>query len=885
MSAGDLSELSEDRLAAEREVRALAVLVHRTGSVLAARALAGLASDDQDAFRWLWALTGHGTSETAAFNAFEAFPPGVRPPEELVPEMRALLSRALPAGQQLREMPAWGKAQRALLRALDRQWETTFDVAEEIAAHEGVLITGLRADAIAVLASSADEVRRRVALERISALTPPEQLEVLMQLPAPYSPIEVNAVRSAVLEHLSRPNIDNAKVAQLAARLPVEELADVFAQPQMLNADRWRTLLNASLPAYLGRQKVLDLLERGIDDRVRRDAIALAVQLLPGEDAVAVGVWAHERFDDDWTRPLREHFAKQLAVVRHGRTNEAELRTSLVDALRQFASAGDSLAAAATLADVVRPGELDTGFPYDDPTTARRAGLVVGRITMRDDAQAFTAELTAMVERAQAAGHVSVFIEGMLASGSVSAIPDEIVRRGMEDPAASATLIRGNAGDRLVAAAAAEGSTAAAVIALTGSMDLLEAGQLESLLQQVTWRSVSEDDYRSVLAALAKRPESLAAEVVRAVDSAFGPEREAISNALLVDTIHQLVAAQAADHVEPQVRRAQLARLFHHPSDSVVAAAARWATALPADADLVQVVIRADDETGGQVPHLLALRRKLAGDLIGVAENPGGQPRRRAEALELAIRLAGDVARPAAFRLATSAVREMREVASSVLAETPGDAADVTSIQALLAIERVDSVRANLERALYRLTSSSIGEGIRNLCEVTGLHVGTTNLDPAVLIPDKTRHQAFIHWVDLLRARYALGGEPGPFLEAAINLADLMVDLVVVALFDATRAAPGLKPEQVEMIRHQAIKKPDTGSLIRQQQMIQRFNWFSAVATLREKRTAHYAPLGTTQPVKLTAEDVIVARSLLRDIVAGWMSSSFELHALGGQTQ
>ncbi len=139
-----------------------------------------------------------------------------------------------------------------------------------------------------------------------------------------------------------------------------------------------------------------------------------------------------------------------------------------------------------------------------------------------------------------------------------------------------------------------------------------------------------------------------------------------------------------------------------------------------------------------------------------------------------------------------------------------------------------------------------------------------------MLIPDLRHRERFVKWVDTARARLANTGDPGSFIEAAHNVADQMVDLAVIAGYDAGLNV-GFKANQVDGIRANDKPRPEAGVLVNQQQCIQLFGWFHAVAALRAKRAAHPSQLGSTEPPRFEPEDLVVAKGLLRATTEGWI--------------
>jgi len=146
--------------------------------------------------------------------------------------------------------------------------------------------------------------------------------------------------------------------------------------------------------------------------------------------------------------------------------------------------------------------------------------------------------------------------------------------------------------------------------------------------------------------------------------------------------------------------------------------------------------------------------------------------------------------------------------------------------------------------------------------------------NPRTFLPDEVWNARFLGCVDAARRNSA--GDPGAYVSALTVLADLLVDVAVAERHDADPSNLPLGRRgaaQAAALRVNSGSRPDTGELIRRQNLIAELPWFSQVAVLREMRGAHPAPIGSTDPVRLGDEDTAYARRLFRDVVAGWEDS------------
>jgi hypothetical protein len=174
---------------------------------------------------------------------------------------------------------------------------------------------------------------------------------------------------------------------------------------------------------------------------------------------------------------------------------------------------------------------------------------------------------------------------------------------------------------------------------------------------------------------------------------------------------------------------------------------------------------------------------------------------------------------------------------------------------------------------LRNISSGTVAGALENLRSLVALP-SDPDEDPRAFLPDEVWDARFLGCVDAARRNGA--GDPGAYVGALIVLADLLVDVAVAERHDADPSNSPLGRRgaaQAAALRANSGSRPDTGELIRRQNLIAEFPWFSQVAVLREMRGAHPAPIGSTDPVRLGDGDTAYARRLFRDVVAGWEDS------------
>ena len=394
----------------------------------------------------------------------------------------------------------------------------------------------------------------------------------------------------------------------------------------------------------------------------------------------------------------------------------------------------------------------------------------------------------------------------------------------------------------------------------------------------VDWTTVPEEMYLEILEVAGQWRSVVFAVLAQALFALDEPEARhpspAVLRAILALAESNGLSDESGDDTTGHIERL----LFKQRDPEGVRAACRWVRRLDletgsADLARAELVRKADDRRNGRHAEIHVLRNDLAERHAQLAQNTALADDQRIEHLHAALKLHPASARSAAVPLAQSASPDIRLAAARILAETPGSPEEHATLAGLVAAEDHAEVAAQLQMALHRLASGDTGEALHNLAELLGLP--TRDLAPDVLIPEAPLRARFSVWVDRARARAASTHDPSTFIDAAISIADQMVDLALIARADAGQRV-ALKPDQVEALRVNAPNRLDVGFLVVQQQNVQQFQWFSLVAALREKRAAHPSRLGSTAPPRFDADDLVAARRLLRDITVGWMGDMQE---------
>jgi hypothetical protein len=360
-------------------------------------------------------------------------------------------------------------------------------------------------------------------------------------------------------------------------------------------------------------------------------------------------------------------------------------------------------------------------------------------------------------------------------------------------------------------------------------------------------------------------PKTLCDLTERQIATLDGPEATAAPAERLVVFLERALDAGFAANLS--AIDDALRRLIKGPRE-LHALAARLLVEMPPTTQLVDATVVADENYATASPYA-AVRLNQARALGDIALDNTLPTNERVDALSLARKADGPTARGAAFRVGSSAPVELRHAVAEVLASTDGALAETDAIQRLLDQEPDLSTKELLEQALRHITSGSVGEALRNLLKVLDIVDEAGEPDVAVVLPHPSRHEAFVHCVD--EARTAIGGPPTGAVQALLRLGENLVEQAIgtVWLADPRRKSDG------EKLLNNLPGKTTIGALVQRQELLQSYEWLSSYAALRNVRGVHPAPTGSTEPVKVGPEDVIVAKKLIADVVLGWLKTMY----------
>lgn len=861
---GDVPGLAPAQLREAGEYTALAALA-RAGDA-AARAALVASARTESAFRWIWAL---GTQVSAEiFNHFGNLAGPVAVPRDLDDAVTSFVLKPLsPPYRQGLAVPPAVAAQNHLLQHLDSASPLARAIAISAVRTEAPLPPMVRQVALDILGTSTEPEARNLVVRHAVGFPPHKQSAELLRLAPPYSDEEYEVVALAV-EQLTRHNADDGdfqRSAELAVRLRDDILSGLLVKPW--HSDNKRKFVVAGLLPRLGADRIMSLLCDNLGDTATPLILERVAVDLRDEDVIRIGRQAHAMFPPEWTHGIREKFAQQLV-----RRRESTAATA-IDALWQFVAATDNLEPAATLAPFLMPGELRSlarGAVTEEQI--RRLGHLARYMQMRDGGEQFAEEVTnvAVTFRGAESG---AFTAGLTSTEALRRdLPDRFFEHILHNAAAIAAHTRTvGAGDLVHRVTTPEQARDLLLYA-----SRLESNEIAAIQDVLGWPS--KPDRAAVIKVLREYPLELYRWFGRAVESLSGPEADAAPTEFVINLGETCLQSGLTDDLEDWTD--SLIERLLELSPALVDIGCRWIrqlelseAAIP-DAGRVQAVVEADNERDGQISVLAELRAGLGLRLAEVARAMTEEIPNRVSCLRLAAAANPAAARAAALDLADHLVPAVREESVRVLAETHASSDDHDRIVELIDQEQNSAIRRDLKVALTRVRSGDIGQALENLVQLLGL--SRNGLDPAVLFPSGKRQSAFIQLADQVRTR--ITGEPGPFFEAAINLAQVMVDLTLLAATDAGESP--VKPEEAERIRSNAPGRLDEGDILRRQQLLTKYLWFSSVAALREGRSAHFARLGETESVEVTDEDVIMAKGLLKRIVDGWLT---DMHGIAAR--
>lgn len=860
---GDLRRLSEPALAAAGEFTALAALTRSSHNPDAAVTALASASQDEVAFTWLWALVREQESRWRSVK----LPEQVSVPESLHHEVTEFIVKA-PAGQRQISIAEDGAAR--LLHALG-QTPLGLSVARTSFSEPEAPSPRVRDAAITLLAASTDHDGRALVVERLARVPEHKRAAAFERLHPPYNEAELAAILSALQFVTDRPieDADFAAIATVVARLPEDALAELLGRTWR-RPDNKQKLSQAGLVPKIGTDRLQVVLAHELGEDTTKLLLAGAASL-PAEQQLALGTYTFAAFPSDWSQPI---WNSLVGTIQMARQHRFQRREPALAALWTLTTAASDEHAAQALAELLDHGEL-LSAAHDhraEPRTSQRFGAVAAALLQKSTDT--WAEEVAEVADVLGTDYLVGVAAGLPAEYTLPGALRTVV---MDSAQAQAGFAKAGFGAQL--AAWAETPTSAETLLKAAHTDLLDL-EVCDLLGRADWAAIGPDAYLTLCRSFDGRLPVLVQQLRQAVESLTGPEAAAAGPDVLTTLLTLALDAGLRHDLGDQAETtAAVTRLLDHPDRSVIDAACAWIRVLDltpethaCDHHRVKAVVAADNDRGGTLPTLVTLRAELARRLNELALDTTLEIPDRITHLELAAEVDPGTARDTALSLAATHNNDLRAASATVVAATPGRPDDLKRILELLTSESRQDIRHSLEAAKHRISSGTIGEAVNALADLLEPPPDPARLDPQILVPDPLHHDRFVLWVDKARARADNHDDPGSFIEAVINLSDLMVDIVLVAATDAG-AKTGLTAQVVQAIRDNGTsgKRPDIGDLLVRQNLQPLFGWFPLCTALRKKRTAHPSPLGSTKPHNLGSNDLITAKTLFRDITNGWM--------------
>jgi len=872
--AGDLARLNETALAQAGDYVALAALARQTQNGGTALTALSQYATDEDAFAWVWALTREQDYRWSQVQ----LPSGTAVPERLTEQVKDwILTAADPRGRGGYAQPHETHAPR-LLAALGA---TPFglDVAKGALTMPGTLSPDVRGVAQQVAGVSDDPGARAAVIRDVEEEAPHKRAVKFRCLHPQYAPSEVEALVRALSLTTDRAleESDWPVVAEVASRL-ADDVLGAWLEPDWVRRENKDKIVGPLL-SHLGLERARRLLEHGVGEQATRRLLEHAANHQDGA-AEDLAEYAFGAFPDDWCHALWNGQVRHLEAARQ-MGYQYKPRDSIISTLWRFVVAAHDDGTGRDLAAILEPGELTAAAAEraDQQGPAARVGAVAAALLGGAAGRTWETET---VEAAMALGGAADgYWEGLAGALPPGApLPNAVAAGAAGSAQAFAAFAAAGLAGQVVPLVTEPRRAAAA---LAAAHERLSDDEATVLLAAAGW-TATDVGYPRLVDTLAGRLPVLAQELHRAVDSLDGPEAAAVPPDVIAHLLTVALAAGLRDELGATETTVALRALLRLADDTVLEQACAWVRALDLDTDgacdhgRVMAVVGADDDRGGRVRTIAVLRTDLADRLAALAQDTGRDTTMRVADLELAVTVAPAAARAAALTLADARNSTVSAAAAAVLARTPGDPHDLPRLDALLGQETRVDIASQLRRARQKISSGDIGTALAALVDLLGLPDDLGHLDPDVLVPDPAHRERFVDWVDKARARADNDHDPGTFVEAAINIADQMVDLVLLA------AGPGskLKDPELQAIRDNSPARIDTGQLLGRQQLQQMFTWFPVCLTLRRKRGAHPSPSGSTLPNRLQPDALLATMAELRDITSAWIEDMHRQRAGDG---
>ncbi len=874
----DVPSLTLEGLAARGEflaVTSVALFANPQDQSFPLKALNALAAraDDPEAFHWWWrTLTNTQRRADAWFSSGTNLSVRVTVPEPLEDEVYELL--VAERSPQVRQITVHDQFKEQLFARLDSASPLARRVAATVL--DGRHTPDMLDRAYTVLGTSQDPGDRDTVLEGAKR-TGTWDLQILLHLTEPLLEDEVSAVREALRQHLRNlQDVHRDAAATLVARLPLGDVIDLLlAYPaavqkltvgaflQRLGAEQTKVMLE-HLDMLMGAESTPADAEAKIDTVL--SAVLAAITNL-GEAAHELAVWAAATFGAE---RLGEYRLQQVRTAGSNFGDEerrVRARQRLLDLLAADPADDllDDLAAAVPLSrlSVERVTEL--------PAEGQR--ILGGALAARVRAGAPTAGDETVAGLRQLAdeappGGVAALIGGFVAASRTPA--DGLMEVLAHHPVGVREAVRSGVGERVALALGRSGAPVDTRVAAVGAS--LDGGDadVEAFLSLITPAELTPSAAEDLAGHLRSRAGLLGAFCERLVLSLHGPEALAAPARAVAVVLSVAVETGALDEVALSGEFVDAARAAAHvPSRVLQEALAGWLSKAPLSEEALDLVVGADESHTDGANPFAAARVQLAKRFAGRAGDAAGQTSDRIADLRATAHADGATARDVATRMLSTTNVELRRASAEVLAATEGSLEDVAVLEERVAEETDKVARDHLNHALRRIKSGSVAEALHNLLELLELTENIKDPDVAVVLPHTEWHETFVDCVDKLRGTVTTNPEGA--VQDSLRLGEFLIDQAVATLW----LSDDRNEKQGKLLLTNAPNKQSIGTLLKRQDLLERFPWLHAYATLREDRSVHPAPRGRTTPTAAGATPLNLG--LIARVVSGWLEAMYDL--------
>lgn len=891
LQPNEIASLSVPRLIHDHEWLAVAAYAKASPDQLA-DTLAHLAAATTDpvAFAWFWALVNRPDTPNpeAGWSAFTHMAASVNVPAELSGAVVGFVAE--PRGPSVYRDQASGHLLERLPRALGRkaaQAVLDADGSEALPSREAVH------QAVTRLSSQRAAADRDRVLRAIASEPSAERLSSILGMSHPLRPNEIGELQVALEDLAPLASVTPATLDEMSAAwrmLTTDGHRSLLVNQVPKSSNRCQALLSPSLLKPLGIDYVLNLLAPGPDSLGREMPAIIAGDVVENlaSTGEAFGLelldLAHGRLDASSLQPVRERIVQRMESWEPAR--RAPGLAALMRAALRLADEGIG----ETLLHAIRPAELTDalGTPIVTSTaSARFLGSWLGKYASDGlTAVGMTSEQSAAVRADDVADAIRdvprrwrAAAVTALAESPLAALPTpvlDLVARQLDlasicvERGRGASLLSWVAGRSDESMSAGEGSALLLVIVQYEPTDSVAEAALRLLETDTAGcdELLGPAEFASrILDALRGRNALLHGHATRQMDTLDGSQGAATPPERLAMVLEQALdtgLAESINEPEKYIRRLVSGHKRLHPI------AARWLIAATPTPTLVELCVSADEQSAKDSPYPGA-RLAQATTLAGQVAHIGLDTNLRIESLTSAAKADPAVGRAAALAVEPDYPVSLRRAAARVLSETPGALGDIDRL-AMLAEEEDDAEALRLlEVAIRRVHSGNVGEALSHLLLLVESDLDPTGVSTSVVLPLESLHDAFIAKVDAARA--GLSGAPAAAVNSFIELGEVLVEWAVGSVL---RTDPKHADEGRRLLEN-APNKPKVGELVRRQHLLQKYPWLSSHAALREERSVHVAPVGSTRPVTVADENVVSARHLTRNVVHGWINVMYSV--------